>query len=229
MKKIVLIDDHELVRIGLRSVLEGHEDFSVVGEASGRREALDLIAEAQPDLAIVDLVLGNDDGVSFIRECRALHPNLQILVITIQDESIYAERVIRAGADGFLSKEQAAEKLLEAVETVFAGELFLSRKSTSRILGRVLREPTPHGVNPITTLSDRELFVFQMIGTGLSTNDIAESLGRSRKTVETFREKIKMKLDFKNARELRESARMWVNDGRIGPCSSQVPCDESSG
>lgn len=215
MKKIVLIDDHELVRLGIRSVLECRNDFEVAGEAAGRAEALDLIANQQPDLAIVDLVLGRDDGVAFIRDCRALHDRLKILVITIQDESIYAERVIRAGADGFLSKCQAAELLLDAVDKILSGELYLSRASSSRILGRILREPTPHGDNPVTTLTDRELHVFQMIGTGLTTKEIAEDLGRSRKTIEAHREKIKTKLDFKNASQLKKSALAWVKDGKF--------------
>jgi len=215
MKRIALIDDHELVRIGLRTVLETRDDLTVVGEAAGRAEALQLITDTQPNLAIVDLVLGRDDGVAFVKECRALHENLQILVITIQDESIYAERVIRAGAEGFLSKERAAEKLLEAVDTILSGELYLSRSSSSRILGRILRDAPGEEANPITVLTDRELHVFQMIGTGMGTRDIAESLNLSRKTVESYKEKIKLKLDIKNAARLKVSADRWVNDGRL--------------
>ncbi len=215
MKRIALIDDHELVRIGLRTVLETRDDLTVVGEAAGRMEALQLIADTQPDLAIVDLVLGRDDGVAFVKECRALHENLRILVITIQDESIYAERVIRAGAEGFLSKKHAAEKLLEAIDMISSGELYLSRASSSRILGRILRDKPEDGTNPITALTDRELHVFQMIGTGLETKDIAENLKISRKTVDTFKEKIKRKLSLKNAAQLKLSADRWVNDGHM--------------
>ncbi len=215
MKRVVLIDDHELVRLGVRTVLEARDDLEIVGEAGGCGEALQLIGETKPDLALVDLVLGTDDGVAFVRQLKKLHENLRILVMTIQDESIYAERVIRAGAQGFISKADAADKLSEAVDAIFADELFLSRESCSRILGRVLKEPTPHDDNPVTVLSDRELHVFQMIGTGFSTNQIAKDLGRSPKTIETFREKIKTKLDFKNAAELKKSAVAWVRDGKF--------------
>jgi len=215
MKRVVLVDDHELVRLGARTVLEARGDLEIVGEAAGCDEALQLITETKPDLTIVDLVLGTDDGVAFVRELRKLDQNLRILVMTIQDESIYAERVIRAGAQGFISKADAAEKLSEAVDVIFAGDLFLSRESCSRILGRVLKEPTPHGDNPVTVLSDRELHVFQMIGTGLTTNEIAKNLGRSPKTIEAFRERIKAKLDFENAAELKESALAWVRDGKF--------------
>ena len=196
-------------------MLEARGDLEIVGEAAGCDEALQLITETKPDLTIVDLVLGTDDGVAFVRELRKLDQNLRILVMTIQDESIYAERVIRAGAQGFISKADAAEKLSEAVDVIFAGDLFLSRESCSRILGRVLKEPTPHGDNPVTVLSDRELHVFQMIGTGLTTNEIAKNLGRSPKTIEAFRERIKAKLDFENAAELKESALAWVRDGKF--------------
>lgn len=215
MLKIILIDDHEIVRLGLRSIIQTRADLEIVGEAGTREEALRLIEETCPDLAIVDLVIGRDDGVAFVKECRGLHENLRILVLTIQEESIYAERVIRAGADGFLAKDKAAEEVLRAIKEISAGGLYLSRASSSRILGRVLREPTPHGDNPVTTLSDRELHVFQMIGNGLGTKRIAESLHLSRKTVETYREKIKAKLDLENGTALKQTAEAWVNDGRL--------------
>lgn len=215
MKRIALIDDHELVRIGLRTVLETRDDLMVVGEAANRADGLRLITDTQPDLAIVDLVLGRDDGVAFVKECRALHENLRILVITIQDESIYAERIIRAGAEGFLSKAHAAGELLDAVDTILSGELFLSRASSSRILGRILRNSDGEGANPLTNLTDRELHVFQMIGTGLGTKEIAETLNLSRKTIETYREKIKAKLKLKNARALKEAADRWVTLGKL--------------
>lgn len=217
VKRIVLIDDHELVRIGLRTLIATRGDLEVVGEASGRIEALELIREHQPDLAIVDLVLGRDDGVAFIKECRALYENLHVLVITIQDESVYAERVLRAGAEGFLSKEAAAEKLLEAIDAILAGEIYLSRASTSRILGRVLRDTGETDEPAVRKLTDRELHVFQMIGTGLGTKEIADHLNLSRKTVESYREKIKEKLKFPDARRMKESALEWVRTGRLDP------------
>ena len=215
MKRIILIDDHSIVRIGIRTLLETHPDFQVVAEADSRKSALEALKRERPELAIVDLILGSDDGIDFIKECRTRYNGLKILVITMQDEGVYAERVIRAGAKGFVPKEIAADKLLEAVETVLSGELYLTRASGSRILGRILQDEIPEKNSPVQTLSDRELHVFQMVGTGMKTKEIAESLGLSGKTIETYREKIKSKLKLKNAKALLEAARRWVNTGKI--------------
>jgi len=213
--RIILIDDHCIVRMGIRSLLETQEDLKVIAEAGGRREALDAIETECPDLAIVDLMLGSDDGISFIKECRAQYAKMKILVMTVHDENVYAERVFRAGADGFIAKESSTRHLLEAVRTVLNGEIYLSRASSSRILGRVFRgSENPHE-SPLEVLSDRELHVFQMIGTGMSTKEIATSLSLSGKTIETYREKIKAKLSIPNAFKLREKATKWINEKEL--------------
>jgi DNA-binding NarL/FixJ family response regulator len=214
MKKFILIDDHPIVRLGIRSLLESNPDFNVCAEAGSRDEAFSLVLDDCPDLAIVDLILGHDDGLEFVKELKIHCPTLKILVMTMQDESVYAERVIRAGADGFISKQDAADHLLDAIETIFSGDIYLSRASSARVLGRVLREPLGKA-SRASALSDRELHVFQMIGTGLATKEIAESLKLSPKTIETYRENIKKKLRLKNADALRKSATRWVDTGKV--------------
>lgn len=214
MKTIILIDDHSIVRLGIKSLLESQDHLSVWGEAGSRKEALECLKDESPDLAIVDLILGKDDGLEFVKELKVSCPDLKILVMTMQDESVYAERVIRAGADGFITKQDAADNLLDAVETVLNGDIYLSRSSSARVLGRILRDETSDGSgNAASNLSDRELHVFQMIGTGLPTREIAKSLSLSPKTIETYRENIKRKLGLKNAADLRKSADLWVQTG----------------
>ena len=216
MKRILLIDDHPIVRLGIRALLETREDLTVCAEASSRQEAIDLLERDCPDLAVVDLVLGVDDGLEFIKELRVMCPDLKLLVVTMQDESVYAERVIRAGANGFIAKKDATEHLLDAVETILKGHVFLTRASTARVLGRLLKHEVPDdGESRVNKLSDRELHVFQMIGTGLRTQEIADALGLSGKTIETYREHIKRKLDLANADALKRSAARWVETGRV--------------
>jgi DNA-binding NarL/FixJ family response regulator len=214
MKHILLIDDHPIVRLGIKSLLESNPSYQVCGEAGSRKEALELLSTGCPDLAIVDLILGHDDGLEFVKEVSLSCPDLKILVMTMQDESVYAERVIRAGADGFITKKDATEHLLDAVETILKGDIYLSRTSSLRVLGRVLREESPQAQTSVSTLSDRELHVFQMIGTGLKTKEIAKSLSLSPKTIETYRENIKRKLELKNADALKTSAVKWVETGK---------------
>jgi len=174
-----------------------------------------MIEKKHPHLAVIDLLLGTDDGMQFIKECKSRFKKMKILVLSMQDESVYAERVIRAGADGFLAKSDSPEKLVEAVNTVLKGEMYLSRQSSSRILGRVLRDKEDDDQNTVKALSDRELHVFQMIGCGMATKDIAKFLGLSGKTIESHREKIKTKLSLKDAKILRACATQWVQTGKL--------------
>ena len=210
VKKTVIIDDNDLVRQGIRAALEPRRDIEVVGEATDAESALELISRTDPHLAIIDLVLGNDDGVALVKKCHSLYPNLRMLVTTVQDEDIYAERVIRGGADGFLSKTDAMINLPEAIDTIFGGDLFISKNSNSRILGQSVSSSAPSPFQQISSLSDREIHVFHSIGSGRSTVEIAEVLNLSPKTIETYREKIKSKLGLKNAEQLRSEAKRWT-------------------
>ena len=215
MKTVILIDDHPIVRLGIRSLLETEGNISIWAEAGSRKEAFDLLKDGSPDLAMVDLLLGNDDGLNLIKELKSYCPDMKTLVMTMQDESVYAERVIRAGADGFIAKQDATEDLLEAVRTVLSGDVYLSRASSARILHRMLRESSSGAESKVGDLSDRELHVFQLIGNGLATREIAGGLGLSPKTIETYREHIKRKLCLKNADALKHAARKWVDEGRL--------------
>lgn len=215
MYNLMLIDDHPIVRLGIKSLLETNPDYQICWEAGSRSEALSLLEQESPCLVIVDLVLGRDDGLEFVKELKSAQPDLKILVMTMQDESVYAERVLRAGADGFITKQDATEHLLEAVETILKGRVYLSRASSARVLGRILKNEPVGGDPHINSLSDRELHVFQMIGTGLQTKEIADSLGLSGKTIETYRENIKKKLDLPNADALKRAACTWVETGKV--------------
>ena len=215
MYNLMLIDDHPIVRLGIKSLLETNPDYQICWEAGSRSEALSLLEQESPCLVIVDLVLGRDDGLEFVKELKSAQPDLKILVMTMQDESVYAERVLRAGADGFITKQDATEHLLEAVETILKGRVYLSRASSARVLGRILKNEPAGGDPHINSLSDRELHVFQMIGTGLQTKEIADSLGLSGKTIETYRENIKKKLDLPNADALKQAACTWVETGKV--------------
>ena len=215
MATILIVDDHPVLRHGIRKLLEVEEDYEICGEADGRRDALSLLDKHQPDLAIIDLLLRNEDGLELVKECAARYENLKILVMTMQDEAVYAERVIRAGADGFITKHQAVTHIIEAVQTILDGEVYLSRTVSARLLGRMLKQKDGGEETRVKSLSDRELHVFQLIGAGMATKDIAESLGLSPKTIETYREKIKVKLDLSNAEQLRREARRWVETGTL--------------
>lgn len=215
MTRLVLIDDQAIVRLGICRILETREDLTVVAEAGSRNEALRLLSSRSasstpcPDVAVVDLFLGRDDGLEFLKELKSLCPDMQILVVSMQPENVYAERVLRAGARGYLRKKDAPEHLLEAVDTVHRGECYLIRADAAR--------PDPHPPrnasgpsDGLGTLSDRELYVFQMVGTGYANKAIAEHLNLSPKTIETYKENLKAKLGLANARELKETATRWV-------------------
>jgi DNA-binding NarL/FixJ family response regulator len=216
MNRIMLIDDHPIVRLGIRTLLETRNEWQVCAEASSRQEAVELLQHESPEVAIVDLVLGMDDGLEFVKELRSQSKDLRILVMTMQDESVYAERVIRAGADGFIAKQHATDHLLEAVETVLGEEIYLSRSSSFRVLGRLLRDHADtEGDSPVSILSDRELHVFQMTGMGKANREISDNLGLSTKTIETYKENIKRKLSLPNADALKRAAIQWVETGKF--------------
>lgn len=212
----MLIDDHPIVRLGIRTLLETRKEWKVCAEASSRQEAVDLLETESPDVAIVDLILGMDDGLEFVKEIKSQREDLRLLVMTMQDETVYAERVIRAGADGFIAKQNATDHLLEAVETVLSGEVYLSRSSSFRVLGRLLRnQSASEDDSKVSVLSDRELHVFQMAGMGKPNREISANLNLSPKTIETYKENIKRKLDLPNADALRKAAIQWVETGKL--------------
>ena len=203
--RIVLIDDHPIVRRGLAGLINDEADLEVVGEASSVAEAFEMLESAHPDVALVDLSLGDGHGLELIKQVRANGWSIKMLVVSMADEALYADRVLRAGASGYLRKDQATDHIIEAIRRILSGRVYLSDNATTRVLNQVAGGEELGG-SPIATLSDRELEVFEMLGDGMGSREIAERLHLSVKTVETYREKIKAKLDLKNGNELTRHA-----------------------
>jgi DNA-binding NarL/FixJ family response regulator len=199
-KKILIVDDHAFVRQGLRDFIEREPDLSVCGEADGRADALRLCADLSPDLVLIDLLMGQDSGLDLIKDIAAQFPGLKTLVLSMQDEMLYAERVLRAGASGYVSKDVPPDRLVEAVRRVLGGGVYTSETVKQKIMQSVQRKES--GGDPVNSLSDRELAVFEQIGKGQSTADIAEAMRLSVKTVETYRARIKTKLGVRGPTEL---------------------------
>ncbi len=217
-KAVLIIDDHPIVRQGLRALIEQEEDLTVSGEAGNSAEALDQLATTTPDLLLVDISMKGPDGLELTKSVRSLKPDLPILIVSMHDENLYAERVLRAGANGYIMKEEVAQNMIEAVRKVLAGDIYISDRMRQRILRGVAgqrQQPTSFSVE---RLSDRELEVFRLIGQGRSTRQIAEELHLSVKTIETYRAHIKEKLHLANANELVRQAVQWYE--RLSPSES---------
>jgi DNA-binding NarL/FixJ family response regulator len=208
--RVILVDDHPIVRQGLTQLLQHDPDLAVVGEAESPVEALKVIDDLKPDIALVDITLKDASGIELVKDIRVRHPQLPVLVLSMHDESFYAERVLRAGARGYVTKEEAPEKVLNAIKRVLAGEIYVSEKMASRMLSKLVDgRPGTEGFS-LERLTDRELEVFELIGQGVGTRNIAKKLHLSVKTIESHRENIKRKLKLKNAAELLQHAIQWV-------------------
>jgi DNA-binding NarL/FixJ family response regulator len=208
--RILIVDDHPIVRQGLVQML-GHEpDMEACGEAESAAEALKAIAAAAPDAAIVDLSLKDSSGLELLKDIRVRYPRLPVLVLSVYDESMYAERALRAGARGYMMKEEAAEKVVTAIRRILAGQIYLSEAMASRLLHVLVDGRPDAGLSPAERLSDRELEVFQLIGQGFGNTEIARRLHLSPRTVETYRGHIKEKLNLAGATELLQHAIQWA-------------------
>lgn len=213
---IVVVDDHPIVREGLVRVLEQAEDLAICGQAAGVPQALALIETAHPALVIVDIALGGQSGIELIKDIRVRWPALAVLVHSMYDESMYAERCLRAGAKGYVMKQEPPATLLRAVRQVLGGEVYLSEQMTKQLLWRMSDPGSAKGSSPAELLSDRELEVFELLGRGYGTQDIARELHLSDKTVQTHREHIKEKLQIPDAVNLVRQAVRWV-ESQISP------------
>ena len=212
--RILLVDDHPLLREGIARVLTREPDLDVVAEASDAEAGLAAARTEGPDLVVLDLALGETDGLDLIPRIRKAAGDAEVLVFSMYDERLYAERCLRAGASGYVMKEEGAETLLEATRSVLAGEIWVSQSVRDRVLRRVAgREESTDAVNQLT---DRELEVFRKLGEGASTREVAESMHISIKTVETHRAKIMRKLDLDHAAQLVQRAISWVRSSRRG-------------
>jgi len=213
-RRVLLVDDHPIVRHGLSLLIDQEDDLMVCGETSSAVETLDNFKMMEPDIAIVDLSLQDSSGLELTAALKETQPGLPILVLSMHDESLYAERVLRAGARGYVMKQESAETVLKAVRKVLSGGVYLSECLSSRIL-REFVDGTEAQVEKfgIETLSNRELEVFELIGRGHSTRDIANRLSLSIKTIEAHRARVKQKLKIGTAAELVHRALHWVETG----------------
>jgi DNA-binding NarL/FixJ family response regulator len=209
-KRVLLVDDHPMVRERLTEVILREPDLSVCGEAEDRFQAMEKIAATHPHLVIVDLTLKGSHGMELIKDIRNQYPDLAILVVSMHDEMLHAERVIRAGAHGYITKQEATRKIMLAIRTVLNGDIYLSEKMAAQIAATAVGRAQTRPSLPVSSLSDRELCVFEMIGQGRSTRQIADELHLDMRTIETYRARIKEKLNLRDANDLLQHAIRWV-------------------
>jgi len=207
--RIMIVDDHPLVREGMAMRISGQRDLEICGEAATEDEAIALVDETHPDLMIVDISLKSGHGIALIKQVKSRYPTIKMLVVSGFQESLYAERALRAGALGYLNKQESNDKLIDAIRTVLNGERYVGPEVTRRLVAQALgtHDETK---SPIEQLSDREMEIFRMIGQGQTSSAIANQLRLSTHTVDTHRENIKRKLGARNAAELYRQAVEWV-------------------
>jgi len=211
--RVLIVDDHPIVRHGMTQLIDNEPGLAVCGSAATPTEALEAVKKEKPDLAVIDLSLGDDSGLELIKQLKGLRPDLKVLVISMHDEVYYADRVLRAGALGYLMKQEPAEQMIAAIRQVLSGNVYLSDPMAASLLTRMVGEKHGDGGSPVDRLTDRELQVLEYIGRGLGTRQIAERLGLSIKTIENYREHLKTKLELKNAAELVRYAVRWELEG----------------
>ncbi len=208
--KVLIVDDHPVVRYGLLQMLSNEPDFEVCGEAASAQEALALVDQRQPDVAVVDISLNGTNGIELVKQIHAMRPEARILVSSMHDEKLFAERALRAGASGYISKQVAITEMVGAIRRVLSGKVYLSPPMTERVVERAARLDSDASRSVIQRLSDRELEVFSLLGDGLSTREVAQRLNLSVKTIETHRAQIKRKLGLRNSTELIQRAVEWT-------------------
>jgi len=210
-RKVLIVDDHPILRKGLTLLINQEPDLFVCAEAENAQMALDSLDNVVPDMAIVDISLPGIDGIELIKELRLRHKDMPVLVVSMHDEALYAERSLRAGARGYIMKQEALEKVLVAIRKVLEGEIFVSERITTKMLEKFVSvEGVSQAASPIDLLSNRELTVFRLIGQGHKTRQIAERLHLSIKTVESYRAHIKEKLKLGDGTDLLKYAIQWV-------------------
>jgi DNA-binding NarL/FixJ family response regulator len=209
--KVFLVDDHPLVREWLSQLIQREDDLAVCGEAEDTQEALHKIEQTKPDIVVADISLKNTHGLELVKDLQARLPSLPVLVLSMHDESLYAERVLRAGAKGYITKQEATKKILQAVRQVLSGQIYISEKMASRMVHKMVLGRADNQKSPIERLTDRELEVFQLIGRGQGTRRIAADLHLGVKTVESYRARIKEKLKLEDGTQLLQHAIQWVH------------------
>jgi DNA-binding NarL/FixJ family response regulator len=207
--RILIVDDHPLVRLSLREFIRREKDLEVCGEAEDREQALACAAATKPHLAIIDLTLKSSNGMELIKDLRDRYPEVQVLVLSMHDETIHAERAIRAGARGYITKQEATTKVMVAIRQILNGEIYWSERAAARVASKIAGPARNATDSPVDCLTDRELQVFEMIGSGKSTRQIAASLHIDVSTVETYRARVKEKLNLKDSLALLQYAIRW--------------------
>jgi DNA-binding NarL/FixJ family response regulator len=213
--RLFIIDDYPIVRQGLTQLVAQEPGFVICGQSAEGEQALKSISQVKPDLVILDIALRGMNGLELIRQIKSSHPHIRILVLSMLEESLYAERALRAGANGYVMKGETTEKLLLALQQVIDGKMYVSKALSDKLLKKFSSLASNLQSSPVERLSDRELQVFRLIGMGRGTLQIAEELGLSTKTIDTYREHIKLKLDLADAGALREYAIRWARSDKL--------------
>ncbi|MGO8701580.1 MAG: response regulator [Limisphaerales bacterium] len=223
-RRVLIVDDHPLLRRGVSQLIDQESDLVVVGEAENAAEAMAAIAHAEPDVALIDITLQGSSGIELVKDVRLRFPKLKMLVLSMHDESVYAHRALRAGASGYIMKQEGTEKVLTALRKVLKGEVYLSESLGNRLLHSLVNHRAPRTASPVDELSDRELEIFNLIGQGLGTRDIALQLHLSVKTIESHRAHIKRKLDLQKASDLIHHAIQWAQSEKaLGGSDHPLP------
>ncbi len=221
--RVLIVDDHPLLRKGVGQLIDQEKDLQVVGEAEDAHQAITAVENTKPDVALIDITLNGTSGIELLKNIKVRFPKLKMLVLSMHDESVYAHRALRAGASGYIMKQEGPEKVLVALRKVLRGEVYLSEHLGNRMLHTLVNGHTPLPTSPVEELSDRELEVFSLIGQGHGTRPIAEKLHLSIKTIESHRAHIKEKLNLQNATELVHHAIQWVQSERaLGSAGNEV-------
>lgn len=210
--QVVIVDDHPMFREHLIALINRDLDMTVCGEADNIKDALAMISEQKPDIAIVDITLRGSSGLELLKDLKAQGIEVPVLVLSMHDEELYAERALRSGARGYITKREASSEVVSALRKVLAGELYVSKQMTTRLIERIATKSSAAVQNSVESLADRELEVFQMLGRGKSTREIAAELHLGETTVDTYRARIKEKLGLRSSTELYLRASQWVRD-----------------
>lgn len=208
-RRVFVVDDHPIVRQGLALLINREPDLMVCDEAEDAQAAMQRVVAACPDVMVVDISLNGPDGLDLLKNIRTRYPNLPVLILSMHDESIYAERALRAGAQGYIMKQEATDKVLVALRRILSHEIYVSERIANRMLQHYIGNPSAGRPSSVADLTDRELEVFRLIGEGHSTRQIADDLHISIKTVESYQAHIKEKLSLRSARELVQHAIQW--------------------
>jgi len=215
-KRILLVDDHPMMREGLTQLIQHETDLEICGEAGEANEAIEKINTLKPDLVLSDITLPGKNGIELIKDIHAMHPALLVLVLSMHDESLYVERVLRAGGRGYVMKQEGGKKIMEAIRQVLGGHIHVSEKMSSKILEIFSGRRADVASSPVEKLTDREFEVFQLIGQGLGTKQMADKLHLSAKTIDVHRANIKAKLQLGSVSELIRHAVRWAESQNPG-------------